>query len=126
MARAQGIAIPKSVIAGFKRMQNALGLWHDYVVLTERILSESVAQEISLHDPPKQQALLALAGATLKKSQSYLAQVFEHWNKEGRELAAQIRQCIPLTTPAQLDAKPADGTAPVEIAPEAGPGPTAV
>ncbi|MGA2233577.1 MAG: CHAD domain-containing protein [Tepidisphaeraceae bacterium] len=112
MAKAHGIAIPKSVLAGFKRLQNSLGLWHDYVVLTERILSESVAQEVALHDPPRQQALLSLAGATLKKAQLYLGQVFEHWNQEGREIAAQIRQCIPLTKPAELESPPIAETKP--------------
>jgi CHAD domain-containing protein len=42
MAREHGINLHASVVTLFKRMQSALGLWHDYVVLAERILRESV------------------------------------------------------------------------------------
>ena len=42
MAAVQGHKLPAGIMKNFKRMQEALGVWHDYVVLTERAMHVSL------------------------------------------------------------------------------------
>jgi CHAD domain-containing protein len=97
MARIQGVRLPKRVLGGFKRIQTALGLWHDLVVLTERALSESVEAQLALHDAECEKSLLSLAAATFARSRRQLAKVVELWNQDGPALTKHIREALPLT-----------------------------
>jgi CHAD domain-containing protein len=99
MAKAHGRRLPASVIAQFKHMQDALGLWHDYVVLTERMLCETVDCDLVLHDPQLQELILTLAQVILRKAQRHLGAMRELWRGHGEDLCRQIRQAFPLTTP---------------------------
>ena len=104
MAREQGSlssrgASSRPVLAAFKRIQTALGLWHDYVVLTERILCESAEQQLAHHDPAKQQALLKLAALMLRRGQHQLGKVSDFWRGDGPALIERIRSAFPLTRP---------------------------
>ena len=90
MAKAHGRPLPKTVMASFKRIQEALGLWHDYVVLTERLMCESTADMLAHHDAATQQAVLSLAAVMLKRAEQQLARVAAFWNSDGEKLAAQI------------------------------------
>src|SRR5207237_1802689 len=58
MAAAQGHKLPAAVIRHFKKMQEALGLWHDYVVLTERAMAVSLDELLPHHDAAMQQKVL--------------------------------------------------------------------
>jgi CHAD domain-containing protein len=100
MAKANGMPLPLQVLAHFRRIQTALGLWHDYVVLTELLLRESDDEDLMYCDAALQQDVLSLAAAMLKRGQHQLAKVAEFWNRDGQALVEQIRQCFPLTTPA--------------------------
>jgi len=97
MAREHGIKLQASVVSLFKRMQSALGLWHDYVVLAERILRESVECDLALHDPHLQSELLNVAQLYLKKSDTQLKKMAALWKTRGESLAQTIRQAFPLT-----------------------------
>jgi CHAD domain-containing protein len=97
MARESGVVLPKSVGALFKRMQTALGLWHDFVVLAERIMCESVKCDLALHHPVLQSELLSVAQLCLKKSDVQLKQMAQLWKTRGQSLAETIRRAFPLT-----------------------------
>jgi CHAD domain-containing protein len=97
LARVQGVKLRRRVMSRFKRIQAALGLWHDLVVLTERALSESVQAQLALHDPECEKSLLSLAAVTFAKSRRHLAKVVELWNTDGGSLIEQIRGALPLT-----------------------------
>ena len=100
LAVAEGIELPKRVFKQFKQMQDELGLWHDFAVLADRAMSESVAAGLSFHAPDTQRAVLDLAGAALRKSQQHLAKFERQWKAGGEKLTAIIRESVPLCRPA--------------------------
>ncbi len=97
MAREQGVRLPASVTTLFKRMQGALGLWHDYVVLAERMMLESVECELALHDPQLQIQVLKLTQLTLGKAQGQLNKMAKLWKTRGEWVMQTIREAFPLT-----------------------------
>ncbi len=105
MAREQGVKLPASVTSQFKRMQTALGLWHDYVVLAERMMRESVESELALHDPQLQIQVLKLTQMTLGKSQGQLNKMGKLWKTRGEWLMGTIREAFPLTRHAEATAE---------------------
>jgi CHAD domain-containing protein len=104
MGVANKAKLPKTILAGFKRIQTALGLWHDYVVLTACIMEESAAEEVALHDLEQQRRLLKLADFTLRRAGQQLAKVGEIWKSSGPEWLDQIRHAFPLTESVKVDA----------------------
>jgi CHAD domain-containing protein len=103
MAKEQGIKPPKSIMVLFKRMQDYLGLWHDYIVLSERMLSEVVECDLALHDPELVGQILGLADITLRKGQGHLKKVAQVWGDRGQELSRQLRTAFPLTRAAVVE-----------------------
>jgi CHAD domain-containing protein len=97
LARENGIRLPASLVSLFKRMQTALGLWHDFVVLAERIMLESVECDLALHHPRLQSELLTVAQLCLRKSESQLKKMADLWKTRGQSLPEIIRQSFPLT-----------------------------
>ena len=122
MAREQGNKLPAAVLSLFKRMQTALGLWHDYVVLAERIMCESVACDLALHDMKLQSELLQVVQVCFRRSEAQLQKMAKLWKTRGESLTETIRQSFPLTehpTEAPESAEPAPPEAPpVEIEPD--------
>jgi len=110
LAKENGARLPSSVGSQFKKMQTALGLWHDYIVLTERIMSESVASDLALHNPALQGDILGLAQTTLKRSESQMKKMATMWQTRGPSLTQTIRQAFPLTKHADV---PEETEAPV-------------
>ena len=53
-----GHRLPATVMRLFKKMQDALGQWHDLVVMAERLMSLSIEQLLAHHD-----ALVQFGGA---------------------------------------------------------------
>jgi CHAD domain-containing protein len=100
MAKREGHAIPGGVAKAFKRMQDQLGSWHDFVVLTERAMSESLAALLAHHDMQLQRQLLDLARSTLETARKDLERFSALWAEEGSELLKTIRQAVPSAKPA--------------------------
>jgi CHAD domain-containing protein len=102
MARHEGFSLPRGTMSLFKKMQDSLGLWHDYVVLTECMLRETVDCDLALHQPELQNKILSLAQQTLRKAHIHLGKMREQWKARGEELCAAIRLAFPLTTPDEI------------------------
>lgn len=97
MAREHGNRLPAAVVSLFKRMQTALGLWHDYVVLAERIMCESVECDLALHDLKLQTELLQVVHVCFRRSESQLKKMATLWKTRGESLTQTIRKSFPLT-----------------------------
>jgi CHAD domain-containing protein len=106
MAREHGVRLSASITTLFKRMQTALGLWHDYVVLAEMIMRESAECDLALHDLPLQTQLLNLAQQSLRKAESQLKKMSNLWQTRGESLTQTIRAVFPLTKHPQADVLP--------------------
>ncbi|MGC4033789.1 MAG: CHAD domain-containing protein [Tepidisphaeraceae bacterium] len=83
IAAAQGMPIPKKVAKTFKAMQDALGDWHDEVVLAERVLLAVVNANLPLHQPTLAAAVLDVARAYLQRSEKSLAKFKVQWKRSG-------------------------------------------
>lgn len=115
MAKANGTALPASVMKVFKRAQDLLGRWHDDVVLAERMLCEITDGDLALHDPELAEQILALSQAMLRKSRRELVKVADLWKRNGEDLCVRIRQAFPLTRPVVVVAD--SGAPPADAAP---------
>ena len=114
MAEIEGHDLPKKIMKGFKQMQESLGLWHDYVVLSERVMQVSLEALLPHHNAPLQAQMLDLAKNLLGRSTKHLTEFAALWSSRGQELSAGIRHCFPLSRPVTAPAvAPADSpTAP--------------
>jgi CHAD domain-containing protein len=97
MAKEHGRPLDRSVMRTFKRMQEALGLWHDFVVLTEWAMRASLDGLLAHHDTSLQTDVLAMARLTLSRAEQRLKKFGALWAKEGPRLTETIRGHFPLT-----------------------------
>jgi hypothetical protein len=100
MARAHGRPLDRHVTRTFKRMQDALGLWHEFVVVTEWAMRASLEGLLAHHDTKLQADVLALARLTLSSGGKRLKKFATLWSEEGRAVAETIRASFPITKPA--------------------------
>lgn len=63
----------------FKRMQDALGLWHDFVVLSDAAMREAADSEIGHSDPALAGQVMRLGELTLRRSEHYLQRFATLW-----------------------------------------------
>ena len=97
MAQAAGHKLPKDLGRAFKKMQDALGTWHDYVVLCERAQRESADAMLAHHDASVQHGLLNIAGAALRTAERCLAKFVVLWREHGQPIREVIEKEFPLS-----------------------------
>ena len=97
MAEAEGRSPGAGVMKQFKRMQEQLGAWHDYVVLADRAMQEVVTAELAHHDAAGAEQVIDLAKHAVRRSAADLAGFAKLWRQQGEKLAAKIRAGFPLT-----------------------------
>jgi CHAD domain-containing protein len=133
MAVVQGHKLPGSVTKRFKRMQEGLGLWHDYVVLADRAMQAGIDGRLGHHDPELTDDLLELVRHVLRRATHHLDKFNRLWASEGETLTKAIRASFPLTRPSPATVAPAAAALPEPAAggpgacaanePQTGPGP---
>ena len=89
-------ALPPMVRRTFKRMQNALGDWHDCVVLAECAMRMSLDESLAARDPAMESKLLELVRFVLRRGDRALKRFDELW----RENDAPLREVVDATTDA--------------------------
>jgi CHAD domain-containing protein len=117
MAVVEGHDLPESLSKSFKKMQDALGSWHDYVVLTDCATQAALEQQLSHHNPELMNELLELIRDVLGKATDDLAKFRRLWAEHGQAIAKAIREAFPLTQPAQAS-HPAEPPASESSAPQ--------
>ena len=120
MAAVQGHDLPGSLTKTFKKMQDALGLWHDYVVLAERAARSGLDDRLVHHEPELMTELLELVGHVLGRATHHLDKFKRQWTEEGEAVAKAIRTSFPLTHPTPSGG---EGAAADVIGSQTGPGP---
>jgi len=98
-----GIALPKMLLRKFKLMQELLGSWHDYVVLTDKAMSIAHERELVLHDAEKASGVLDLSRMTLARSTRELQAFYKVWKADGESVASTIRQSFSLSSDVHVD-----------------------
>jgi CHAD domain-containing protein len=97
MAVVEGHDLPESLSKSFKKMQDALGTWHDYVVLADCATEAALEEQLSYHNPELMNELLELIRAVLRISTDDLAKFKRLWTEHGDAIARAIRDAFPLT-----------------------------
>jgi CHAD domain-containing protein len=126
VAQAQGHALPASVMRQFKRMQEALGNWHDDVVLVECAMQTSIGCMLAYHDSTLAERVLDLSRFFLRRAARELSNFTKLWQRRGDEVARIIRHQFPLTSavsesktgpdPSGSDGTPAPAPKPPDVA----------
>jgi CHAD domain-containing protein len=97
LAAANATALPAEVFKDFKKMQDALGLWHDHVVLADTSL-EYLADSALLHrDAELAASILGLAREAAEVAGSHLSRFAELWTVRGPVLTETVRTAFPLS-----------------------------
>lgn len=97
MAEADGVRMPRAALRAFKRMQDALGLWHDHVVLCETAMRASTQTLLAHHDPDLQASVLRLAEWALRRSGARLRDFARLWRAQGQALRDLLHGALPLS-----------------------------
>jgi CHAD domain-containing protein len=124
VAQAQGHSLPAAVMRHFKQMQEALGNWHDDVVLVECAMQTSIDCMLAYHDLPLAERTLELSRFFLRRAAKELSNFTKFWQKRGEEVARIIREQFPLTSSViesrtGLDLAGSNGTpAPAQASPD--------
>jgi CHAD domain-containing protein len=126
IAEACGRRAGGGVMRVFKRTQDQLGAWHDWVVLADRTLEKIVDYELTMNAAAAENEI-KLARRCLRRSSRELDRFIGTWRRKGTTIAERIRAAFPLTM--QIP-DPLDSLA-TEVAPqppvtesETGPGPS--
>ena len=113
MAAKEGHKLPKETARVFKEMQEHLGLWHDYVVLADRMLTLAVAAQLGHHDAAAKECVLDLSKGALRKSRKQLDRFDKLWAERGQAVTEGIRAAFPLTRGSHAAHAPAAAAPPV-------------
>lgn len=108
MAAKQGHDLPKSIGKTFKQMQEHLGLWHDYVVLADRLLTEATETKLGHFDAPLKDRVLDLSKVSLRKATRELERFYRLWSERGETLCHGIRVTFPLTEGVKAELTPVE------------------
>jgi CHAD domain-containing protein len=85
---------PAAVVRTFKRMQDALGDWHDHVVLADWMMRLSLRELLAHHDPAMQGKVLALADFAIGRSNRALKHFMTLWEKRGAQIADVVEEIV--------------------------------
>lgn len=97
LAAEDGAGLPADVFKDFKKMQDALGLWHDQVVLAETAM-EYLGESLLLHrDADLAAAVLGLARESAAGASGHLKRFAELWVERGQGLTETVRRVFPLS-----------------------------
>lgn len=126
MGKATGVKSAGSLLRHFKRMQDTLGLWHDFVVLAKTAMQASLNEDLPLHDTSLQRQVLELIDHSMKRAKRQLDQFVKVWADEGPKISAEIRTMFPLAEIAavpEVASEPKTDPDPVDSAPPEEPAP---
>ncbi len=107
IAAATGVEVPRPILKGFKQMQDALGLWHDYAMLAQEILRNCLDAELSFHNQTLCGQVIKLAEAASVKAGRQLAAFVSRWQQEGQMIRTGVGEVaaspLPESSPALPD-----------------------
>ena len=96
-----GHEVPDDAMKLFKKLQDHLGTWHDFAILSQHVMTLSAKEELSLHDAANQIAVLEVARISLRQSISAIGKFKRTWALSGEALVPRLQKAIPLTRAAK-------------------------
>ena len=95
LAAPLGGDVPASVGRDLKKLQDALGLWHDYAVLTAEVLRLATRADLPARRPELFGEVLALACDAWRASERHLAAFRRLWDERGARLVERVTTFAP-------------------------------
>ena len=92
LAEPVGYTIPTPLLRSFKQLQDALGLWNDYVVLGQSALEAALEEKLPRKDSRLYGQILDLARICHRASEHHLRQFMKLWDKSGQDILQQVTQ----------------------------------
>ena len=114
MSERVGHEVPDDAMKLFKKLQDHLGTWHDFAILSQHVMTLSAKEELSLHDATNQIAVLEVARISLRQSISAIGKFKRTWALSGEALVPRLEKAISLSraaTSAKVRAKPTGSSA---------------
>jgi CHAD domain-containing protein len=96
IAEACGMRVGGGVMRVFKKMQDQLGAWHDWVVLADRTLEKIVDEQLTMNAAAAENEI-KLARRCLRRSSREMDRFIGTWRRKGTAIAERIRAAFPLT-----------------------------
>lgn len=90
LAEPLGFDLPRSVTRSFKKLQDALGLWHDFAVLTEETLRLALDAHLAARQPDVCGSVLQLARVCWEKGRRHLDRFRKLWVEQGAALTERV------------------------------------
>ncbi len=92
LADALGRDVPPGVKESLKRMQDALGRWHDDLVLSQEIMRRAIDEKIGHHDRTLYRQLLNLSRGIGERGERGIEEFAGIWRESGPEIRGFIEQ----------------------------------
>jgi CHAD domain-containing protein len=92
IAAAVGAALPKETGQQFKQIQDALGAWHDRVVLAQRAMKLAAKRELAMQNPQLLVHIFNLINAATAGAADGIETFVGLWTNMREELSAAVRQ----------------------------------
>jgi CHAD domain-containing protein len=100
MTTAAGLGPHRRVLQQFKQLQDALGLWHDFAVLSQRTMLAAIGDEVAYHDPALYYELLGLSRASWQRAARRLVGFDRSWQENGSAVIRDLTAMLPKVEPA--------------------------
>lgn len=106
LTAAAGLGPQKQVLRQFKQLQDALGLWHDFAVLSQRTMMAAIEEELPYHDPALYSHLLRLSHAAWQRADRRLERFADIWRQTGQVVLGELSTLLPKPPEATPQAVP--------------------
>jgi CHAD domain-containing protein len=117
IAVAMQLGVDEGLARQLKKMQDALGTWHDYVVLVTAGMEAIAEKELAYFDPPLLRRVLALMDHCTLVADRELDDFTRLWTERGPQIVEAIHRAVPLSTNVAAPAAdaPAEVTAAADV-----------
>ena len=96
IAAATGAPLPREILDQFKRIQDALGDWHDCVVLAQYAMKLAVKRELALHNPALLESVLKMINAMSGDATAGIEAFITAWTSSRDQISAAVGKLYPI------------------------------
>lgn len=115
LATAHGVRFPATTLRRLKRLQDALGAWHDHVVLGTTAIELVQEQRLAYLDPARLRQATQLVQRLTRIAEQKMDAFRRLWLRHGHALVRGIRERVPLDVrPGIAATDPSDPPAPAQ------------
>jgi len=99
IAAATGSPLSKEILDQFKRIQDALGEWHDCVVRAQYTMKLAVKRELAMHNPALLESVLKMINSMSDDAAAGIEAFITAWTSSREQIGAAIQQIYSTNAP---------------------------